>query len=268
MNHTAERSIGWRPPLQVLTGQTIDISIILVFMFWDVVYCARLKDKDYNGQIGNDKSSEIRGRFVGFAWDIGHALTFMILTDDTQHIISRSRLRLAKVPENNLKLDKEAGDVPERPPMERAYFHSKLDRDDGMITDLPTIDISLNPFDTSEPFEPKDGSSNQNKAGEQPARAHKDGEQPVKSKEQPRAPKDGEQPKAPDKERPGEPIDYQSPMDDPSLKDQPTVETIDEDEHTAGHLQEFDEQGMRNFMAEPLCTGTTQPKKQDYPLRS
>ena len=59
MNHTAEKLIVWKPPLQVITGKTIDISILLVFMFWDVVYCTRYKDKEYNGLLGNTKSSEI-----------------------------------------------------------------------------------------------------------------------------------------------------------------------------------------------------------------
>ena len=36
MNHTAEKSLGWQTPLQVLTGQTTDISILLVFLFWDM----------------------------------------------------------------------------------------------------------------------------------------------------------------------------------------------------------------------------------------
>ena len=44
MNHTAEKSLKWRPPLQVLTGQTIDISIMLVFMFWDVAHVSRKGD--------------------------------------------------------------------------------------------------------------------------------------------------------------------------------------------------------------------------------
>jgi hypothetical protein len=38
MNHTAEESLGDVPPLQVLLGHTIDISILLIFLFWDVVY--------------------------------------------------------------------------------------------------------------------------------------------------------------------------------------------------------------------------------------
>ena len=66
MNRTAEESLGWRPPLEVLTGQTIDISIILCFMFWDVVYVSRYPDAHYSGQPGSQKSEEIRGRFVGF----------------------------------------------------------------------------------------------------------------------------------------------------------------------------------------------------------
>jgi len=38
MNHTAEKSLGNLPPLQILEGHTIDISILLYFLFWDIVY--------------------------------------------------------------------------------------------------------------------------------------------------------------------------------------------------------------------------------------
>ena len=82
-------------------------------MFWDIVYVTRHDDKDYKGQVGSEKGDEVRGRFVGFATDVGHALTFKILTDDTRVIINRSRVRLAKVGENNLKLDAQAGDIPQ-----------------------------------------------------------------------------------------------------------------------------------------------------------
>ena len=87
MDHTSERSLQWRPPLELLTGQTIDISILLCFMFWDVVHVSRQNDKDYKGQVGSKKSSEVRGRFMGFATDVGHALTLKTLTDDTQNTI-------------------------------------------------------------------------------------------------------------------------------------------------------------------------------------
>lgn len=140
MNHTAEKSLGWRPPLQVLTGQTVDISCMLIFLFWDVVYVTRHKDSQYNGEVGSTKSSEIRGRFVGFAWDVGHALTFKILTDDTKKIICRSRVRLAKDGENNLKLEAEAGNIPQR-----VYIQSKRDGDPD--SPLPTIDMEKDPFE-------------------------------------------------------------------------------------------------------------------------
>ena len=90
MNLTSERSLGWRPPLEVATGQTQDISILLCFAFWDVVYCARHANK----QPGSQKGQEIRGRFVGFSYDTGHALTFLILTDDTRKVIKRSQCEI------------------------------------------------------------------------------------------------------------------------------------------------------------------------------
>ena len=87
MNHTALERLDWRTPMELLQGQTPDISIMLVFLFWDVVYVSRYKDDKYAGQIGSKKSSEVRGRFVGFAWDVGHALTFKVLTDDSKKIL-------------------------------------------------------------------------------------------------------------------------------------------------------------------------------------
>jgi len=64
--------------------------------------CARHANK----QPGSQKGQEIRGRFVSFAWDVGHKLTFLVLTDDTQKVIKRSVLRLADCPENEMRLDK------------------------------------------------------------------------------------------------------------------------------------------------------------------
>ena len=112
-----------------------------------MVYVSRYDDTQYRGQIGSQKSSEIRGRFVGFAWSVGHALTFKILTDDTKKIINRSRDRLSKSGENNLKLDVEAGEVPQR-----VYIRSKRDSEGDNVV-LPTIDVTYNPFDIDEHHE-------------------------------------------------------------------------------------------------------------------
>ena len=95
MNLTSERSLGWRPPLEVLEGVTKDISILLMFLFWDKVVVKRYKDQHYSNQIGSDNFDRIEGRFVGFGWDVGHALTFKVLTDDTEMIVPRSQVMLA-----------------------------------------------------------------------------------------------------------------------------------------------------------------------------
>jgi hypothetical protein len=73
----------------------VDISILLCF--WDVVYVTRHKDSQYRGQIGSDKTSEIRDD----SWDSPNtldALTFKILTDDEEDyppFTSATRRRMA-----------------------------------------------------------------------------------------------------------------------------------------------------------------------------
>lgn len=216
MNHTSEKSLKWRTPMEVLTGQTTDISILLCFMFYDVVYVSRYEDADYRNQVGSKKSNEIRGHFVGFAWDVGHALTFEVLTDDTRKIIKRSRLRLGTDGENNLKLDIESGEVPSR-----IYIQSKRDDDENLV--LPTIDVSTNPF-TVEFLDDDQGEPNQGETKE------------------------------------GEPnhTDF-SPLDHP-LRDQPIVETVDDDdeENVAEHIRNAGKPGTverpRDFSAENLDT--------------
>jgi len=101
MNLTAEKILGWRAPQEVATGETPDICILLFFMFWDIAHCAR----HANEQPGSQKGQEIRGRFVGFAWDVGHKLTFLVLADDTRKVIKRSVLHLTNGPENEMRLD-------------------------------------------------------------------------------------------------------------------------------------------------------------------
>ena len=92
MNLTANASIGYSIPLQVLTGVTPDISPILQFDCYEPIYF-KTKESHFPS-MSNEKS----GRFVGISEHVGHALTFMILTDDTQTIIHRSVIRTATDP--------------------------------------------------------------------------------------------------------------------------------------------------------------------------
>ena len=96
-NHLATESLGWKTPLQVLTGETSDISILLHFKFWERVYYTRV-DSSYPSE-----STEECGHFVGFGESVGDAMTFMVLTEDTNKIIYRSNVRTAENENTNNK---------------------------------------------------------------------------------------------------------------------------------------------------------------------
>ena len=84
LNHTANGSIGYAIPLTVLTGITQDISPLLQFEWYEPVYY-REEESEFPS-----KSRESFGWFVGIAEHVGHALTYMILTKDTNKILYRS----------------------------------------------------------------------------------------------------------------------------------------------------------------------------------
>jgi hypothetical protein len=94
------------PPLQALTGQTQDISILLPFHFWESVYYATGDALSYNSKvIFPSQTAEGKERFVGFGESVGDAMTFKILTNDTKRIIFRSSVRSATSINRNLRLD-------------------------------------------------------------------------------------------------------------------------------------------------------------------
>ena len=89
LNFTASASLNWRTPTEVLTGSTPDISPLLRFEWWEPVYY-KLDDAGFPSD-----SRERRGHFVGISEHVGHAMTYMILTDDTNKILHRSNVRTA-----------------------------------------------------------------------------------------------------------------------------------------------------------------------------
>jgi hypothetical protein len=64
-------------PLTLLTGMTVDISVLLCFYFWQKVYYKR---EDYGFP---SESKEGVGHIVGISEHVGNALTWKILTADT-----------------------------------------------------------------------------------------------------------------------------------------------------------------------------------------
>ena len=87
-NHTAVKSLGNRTPTEWLLGYTPDITVLLQFEFWEPVYYAK-----YDGKFPSD-STELLGRYVGVSENVGHAMTYKILTADDK-VISRGIVRSA-----------------------------------------------------------------------------------------------------------------------------------------------------------------------------
>ena len=107
LNHTLCLSLD-AIPLQLLIGSTVDNSALLQYHWYQRVYCT---EDDYSFPL---ESKEISGCFVGFSENVGHRLTYKILTDHTHKIIHRSRVFSAEDPKSiNLCADKwGAGDIP------------------------------------------------------------------------------------------------------------------------------------------------------------
>jgi hypothetical protein len=82
-------SLGFLTPTQVACGYIPDVSALLHFRWWEPVYYL-----DDDGQFPSD-SKEKSGCWVGVAENIGDALTWLILTDDTKRVIPRSVVRSA-----------------------------------------------------------------------------------------------------------------------------------------------------------------------------
>jgi hypothetical protein len=109
-NHLAHESLDNRTPLEVLTGSTPDISVLLQFYFWEPIYY-RLEDPPFPSG-----GTEKRGRFVGIADSVGDALTYQILSDDTNKILYCSSVQSAShYGDTNLRLTSQDGESVSKP---------------------------------------------------------------------------------------------------------------------------------------------------------
>ena len=93
-----------RPKLEILPwgmhrSYTPDISALLIFSFYEWVYYLESETPFPN-------SREKAGWFIGIAENVGDALTFWILTEDTEKIIARSVVRTTEDPKTaNQRID-------------------------------------------------------------------------------------------------------------------------------------------------------------------
>ena len=98
LNHIACSALDGKIPLLGLTGITPDISIILLFTFYQPVFYATY-DQHFPSE-----SEEWAGYWVGFGEHCGDAMTHKILDHDTQKIIYRSAVRPKKSSTPNHRL--------------------------------------------------------------------------------------------------------------------------------------------------------------------
>jgi hypothetical protein len=94
LNNVSSASLHGQTPLQVLTGTTNDISPLLFFRWYEPVYY-KVDDSDFPSDF-----REKRGRWVGIAEHVGHAMTFKILMDNTRKIIYRANIRSVLDPDS------------------------------------------------------------------------------------------------------------------------------------------------------------------------
>jgi hypothetical protein len=132
----ASSTLKWIPPLQVLTGQTQDISDLLVCAFWEPVYY-----NPHSDGFPSHRNEEL-GHWVGVTTHFGDALTFKILSP--QHkVIYRSIIWSALDPKLRHKhLAPLGGEVSHA--ADRLFVRSKLDQantdEPSVPRHMPTID--------------------------------------------------------------------------------------------------------------------------------
>ena len=105
LNHIACTALDGKIHLLALTGITPDISIILLFTFYQPVFYATY---DQNSP---SESEERAGNWVGFGEHCGDAMTHKFLDHDTQKVIYRSAVRPKKSSTLNHRLAPHGGEV-------------------------------------------------------------------------------------------------------------------------------------------------------------
>ena len=95
LNRMSHEVLDNKTPIEVGLGVTPDISACLQFRWYEPVY--------YRDSDSFPHSQEKPGRFVGIAEHCGDALTYLILTEDTQQIIARSVVRPRTTKDPNLR---------------------------------------------------------------------------------------------------------------------------------------------------------------------
>jgi hypothetical protein len=109
-------------------GITVDISVLLRFHFWQKVYYKQIEPGFPS------ESVEACGHIVGISEHCGHALTYKVLTADTDKVINRSVLRPADSNDCNLRAELISGEDTNTAPI----IHSRENGNTIQNADQPT----------------------------------------------------------------------------------------------------------------------------------
>ena len=109
LNHLSCKALDGNVPLGMLYGVSPDISIILLYTFYQPVFYAS------HNQSYPSVSEERAAHWVGFGEHVGDALTHKLLDDDTKKILYRSGVRPSDSAHPNKRLVPEGGESSKTP---------------------------------------------------------------------------------------------------------------------------------------------------------
>ena len=109
LNHLSCEAFDGHVPLGMLYGVSPDISIILLYTFYQPVFYAT------HNQFYPSVSEEWAARWVGFGEHVGDALTHKLLDDDTKQILFRSAVRPSESAHPNKRLVPDGGESSQTP---------------------------------------------------------------------------------------------------------------------------------------------------------
>ena len=150
LNHIACSALDGKIPLLALTGITPDISIILLFTFYQPVFYATC---DQHFPYFPSESEERPGYWVGFGEHCGDAMTHKILHHNTQKIIYRSAVRPKKSSTPNHRLAPHGGEVSSSsdPSEDKISSESPLGAPEGYSPEQKAPTVFIRPREEENP---------------------------------------------------------------------------------------------------------------------
>ena len=134
LNHLSCEALDGNVPLGMLYGVSSDISILLLYTFYQPVFYAT------HNQSYPSACEERPAHWVGFGEHIGDALTHKLLDDDTKKILYRSAVRPSDSTHPNRHLVSDGGESSQTP---KPIIFVRSRQDDSQSATTPMANTSL-----------------------------------------------------------------------------------------------------------------------------